>query len=244
MGFAGFPRGVRYTPVPDHLFNSLLEEIDDPAELKVTLRGLWLSHQKKGTLRGVSGEELLNDRVLLQGLKAAGQDPREAVRRGLDRAVKRRTFLAYQPDPRRPDYRLYAVNTDSVRRALQRAGSGDFQAPGDVTEEPAVEPSPDEKPNIYALYENNIGTIAPMLAEQLKEAEELYPWAWISEAFQIAVAHNKRSWAYISTILRRWSDEGKGHGEPGRHSKEDNRTQYLEEYQRRRGRLPWEPADS
>ena len=240
MAFAGFPRGVLSTPVPDPLLNSLLAEVTDLAELKVTLRALWLAHQKKGVLRAVPQEQFLNDKVLLKGLAGVGVLPREAIQQGLERAVRRRTLLVYQPDPARPDYRLYAVNTDGHRRALQPGRPGDLAEPGDLAGETAIAPPTGDRPNIFALYENNIGTIAPLLAEQLKEAEERYPGAWITEAFQISVAQNKRSWAYISTILRRWSEEGKEHGEPGRNSKEDNRAKYLEEYQRRRGHLPWE----
>jgi DnaD/phage-associated family protein len=110
-------------------------------------------------------------------------------------------------------------------------------------EDSLVDQPVDEKPNIFTLYEDNVGLISPLLAEELKEAEDLYPWDWISEAFKIAINQNKRSWAYISAILRRWADEGKNHGEPGRYSPKDNRTNYLEEYRRLRGRLPWEPAD-
>jgi DnaD/phage-associated family protein len=85
--------------------------------------------------------------------------------------------------------------------------------------------------------------LSSLLAEELKEAEELYPWDWINEAFRIAVGENKRNWRYISSILRRWADEGKDHGKPGRHSTEDNRRKYIEEYRRRRGLLPEERAD-
>ena len=69
MEFSGFPRGVHATPVPDPVLGLLLEQIVDLAELKVTLRGFWLAHQKKGTLRAVSQEEFLNDKVLVQGLR-------------------------------------------------------------------------------------------------------------------------------------------------------------------------------
>ena len=58
-----------------------------------------------------------------------------------------------------------------------------------------------------------------MIAEQLKEAEELYPSAWIEDAIFEAVSQNKRSWRYIARILERWEREGRGDGEPGRHPK-------------------------
>ena len=48
MNFAGFPRKVRFTPVPSPLFGPLLEQIDDLSELKCTLRLIWLLHQKRG----------------------------------------------------------------------------------------------------------------------------------------------------------------------------------------------------
>jgi len=67
--------------------------------------------------------------------------------------------------------------------------------------------------NIFALYEQNIGMITPMIAEELKEAEKLYPPQWIEEAFKEAVTLNKRSWKYIARILERWASEGKDSGE-------------------------------
>jgi DNA replication protein len=67
--------------------------------------------------------------------------------------------------------------------------------------------------NIFALYEQNIGMITPIIAEELKEAEKLYPPQWIEEAFKEAVTLNKRSWKYIARILERWASEGKDSGE-------------------------------
>ncbi|HLY31416.1 MAG TPA: DnaD domain protein [Ktedonobacterales bacterium] len=79
-----------------------------------------------------------------------------------------------------------------------------------------------ERPNIYALYEQNIGLLLPLVAEELREAEEQYPWEWVEAAFREAVQQNKRKWSYIRAILKRWEVEGKG-GEPygahGRYSR-------------------------
>jgi DnaD/phage-associated family protein len=58
-----------------------------------------------------------------------------------------------------------------------------------------------------------------MIADELKEAEELYPSTWIEEAFREAVSQNKRTWRYIARILERWEREGRTDGEPGRHLK-------------------------
>jgi len=81
--------------------------------------------------------------------------------------------------------------------------------------------------NIFALYEQNIGIITPMIAEELKEADKLYPPQWIEEAFKEAVTLNKRSWKYIARILERWASEGKDSGEYRRDIKKDGPNKYI-----------------
>jgi DNA replication protein len=81
--------------------------------------------------------------------------------------------------------------------------------------------------NIFALYEQNIGIITPMIAEELKDAERLYPPEWIEEAFKEAVALNKHSWRYIARILERWASEGKDSGEYKRDAKKGGPDKYV-----------------
>jgi DNA replication protein len=66
-----------------------------------------------------------------------------------------------------------------------------------------------ERPNIFVLYEQNIGLLSPLLADELKDAADQYPAEWIEAAFREAVQHNKRKWSYIRAILRRWETEGR-----------------------------------
>ena len=244
--FRGFPRGVQFTPVPDPLFGPLLQEIDDLAELKVTLRAVWLCHRKRGSPRMLSREELCNDLALRRGLGVGQESPEPEIQRGLDRAVARGSLLRYQPEPDKPREQFYLLNTDTERQALARLRGAGRSLPDNRLErqDEGVFDAPEgDKANIFVLYEQNIGaTIGPLLAEQLKDAEEAYPWPWIVEAFRIAVASHVYNWRYIEGILRRWAAEGRNDGELGRHSQADNRTKYLDEYQRRRGHLPWERA--
>ena len=81
--------------------------------------------------------------------------------------------------------------------------------------------------NIFALYEQNIGVITPIIAEELKEAEKLYPPQWIEEAFKEAVTLNKRSWKYIARILERWASEGKDSGEHRGNTKKGSPDKYI-----------------
>ena len=62
---------------------------------------------------------------------------------------------------------------------------------------------------MFKLYEENIGPLTPLLADKLKEAEQMYPGAWFEEAFEIAVSRNVRNWKYIEAILSRWKENGK-----------------------------------
>jgi DnaD/phage-associated family protein len=64
--------------------------------------------------------------------------------------------------------------------------------------------------NIFRLYEENIGPIKPMLADELKDYEERHPYRWIAKAFKIAVDNNKRRWSYVRAILDRYEEEGYG----------------------------------
>src|SRR3984893_1153430 len=94
--FTGFPSGKNpFVPIPENFFTEVLPEIEDSAELKVTMHIFWLMAQKQGTSRCVSDRELQADRTLMRSLKRRG-DPRpaeERLRQGLEQAVARGTLL-------------------------------------------------------------------------------------------------------------------------------------------------------
>ena len=72
-----------------------------------------------------------------------------------------------------------------------------------------------EENNIYTLYEQNIGELTPMVSEELRAAEKLFPVEWIVEAIREAVTRGKRSWKYIAAILENRSLSGpKGKDDP------------------------------
>ena len=182
--------------------------------------------------------EFVNDRTLLRGLGGPGRDAVPEIRRGLRLAVSRGVLLRYAPEsPGGGEY--YLLNTPHDRRALERLRGQEMSGPDtDAAFAPEMQPDLDPKPNIFALYEETIGMLSPMLAEELKDAEENYPAQWVSGAFAIAARENKRSWRYVSGILRRWASEGRSagrnDGKLGRHPAEDQRQKHLEAYQRRR----------
>ena len=229
--FSGFSPKSKFTSIPNIFFSEVLPQINDLAELKVTLHIIWALYQKRGYPRYVTYGELLSDPTLINGLKTEGSPP-ELLRRSLDQAVSRGTLLHLTLERNGEAQDLYFVNTEADRTAVARIESGELETGALVKAEP-YQISP-EQPNIFTLYEKNIGMLTPIIAEELKEAEKLYPASWIQDAFKEAVDLNKRSWRYISRILERWAAEGKDDGEPGRDSKADANP---EEYSRRYGHL-------
>ncbi|MBI4312352.1 MAG: DnaD domain protein [Chloroflexi bacterium] len=232
----GFPAGTRYFPVPTPLLSSLLEEIGALEELKCTLRVLALVHQHKSKRLWVSSQELLADPVLVNGLSHDPSGASVAIVRGLHLAAERGTLLQAKGAQGEA---LFFVNDSPGRRARAALSAA---APPAASEAPS-EPHGEEgegvagRPNIFLLYEENIGPVAPILAQEMEEAERTYPPSWIADAFQEAAARNRRNWRYIQRILERWASQGRDqgsegteHGESGRHPEETDRKEYLRRY--------------
>ncbi|MGD8967783.1 MAG: DnaD domain protein, partial [Anaerolineae bacterium] len=195
--FSGFPSGrVHIVDVPRPVFTDLIPIIDDLVELKLTLHVLWRLSQQRGKVRCLRFDDLASDQVLLSGL---GEHPAEALRSALARAVARGTLLRAEAPKGRPAEDLYFANTPKGRAAVESIARGAWPEEIDTA----------GRPNIFTLYEQNIGMLTPLIAEQLREAEQTYPATWIEDAFREAVSLNKRSWKYIHAILERWRSEGK-----------------------------------
>src|SRR5215467_14304095 len=94
--FAGFPPGKNpYIPLPEQFFTTLLPEIEDIGELKVTLHLFWLLYRKYGDPRCASDRELLADPQLRRALRRQG-DPRpfeERLRGALEAALAHNILL-------------------------------------------------------------------------------------------------------------------------------------------------------
>jgi DNA replication protein len=214
--FPGFSSGpARPVPLPDAFFGELLPLIDDFGELRVTLACFRIVTRKSGSPRAIRWADLAAD----SGLRAMMEET--DVRAGLERAVTRGTLLHVWADAGDGPEELYFVNTERGRetvRTLQRGERPEGLAP-------AESPAQAERPNIFVLYEQNIGLLTPMLADELRDAEETYPTTWIEDAFREAVRQNVRSWAYVRKILER-RDRSEKRGARGRTI--EDRRKYIE----------------
>ena len=227
MTFDGFPRGTRHTPVPAPLFGPLLEQIDDLKELRCTLRIIWLLHHKKGHPRLLTEAELRADPTLARLMGQTPEERRRALDRALEAAVLRGTLIAGSLREDGATVNVYTLNAEAHRKALEAQGirppSAPVPAEGDLDDTWAGSA---QRPNAYALYEQNIGMLTPLVSEQIRQAEETYPAEWIEEAIEEAVTANVRNWRYISRILERWEIQGKIDGRTERHPSKAKRESY------------------
>ncbi|UCG10664.1 MAG: DnaD domain protein [Dehalococcoidia bacterium] len=207
----GFPARMQFTSVPNFFFSTLLPQICDMGELKTTLHVLASLYQKKGYPRFVTYEELLASKSLMRSLKDEGGSAEKALKSALEMATKRGTFLHLALTQPGTTEDIYLLNTATDREAVAKIKSGELALPGLKARGQAYTEL-EEPPDIFTLYEQNIGMLTPMIAEELREAEKDYPLDWVRDAIREAVALNKRSWRYIATILERWSAEGKSNG--------------------------------
>lgn len=119
------------------------------------------------------------------------------------------------------DEELFFLNTPRAR-SIQRANAKGVWRPGMAS--PAA--ANVERPNVFVLYEQNIGPLTPFLAQALEDAEADYSSAWVEEAIKIAIKKNVRNWNYVEAILRSWKE--KGRNETDRRNTQENPRDYIE----------------
>ena len=204
--FKGFPTKSQFTAVPNAFFSELLPQIGDIAELKVTLHIFQTLYQQRGHPRFTSYGELLSNKSLMSGLK-----DEEALHQALKAAAKRGTILHLALDREGQTEDIYLLNDDKGRQALAKIESGELKLEGLEPKEPALVDD-EERPNIFTLYEQNIGMLTPMIKEELIDALKVYPESWVRDAIREAVNQNIRKNSYILAILERWKTEGRDDG--------------------------------
>jgi len=225
--FQGFPSGgkVEFTSIPNVFFSSLLPQITDMAELKTTLFIISALYTKKGYPRYISFGELLGNVGLMAGLKLLGGNPEQVLRNALKLAVKRGTLVTVPVDDGKTGD-IYFLNTETDRQVAEKIKSGVLKLEGLKVGE-AVPVQAEPMPDIYTLYEQNVGMLTPLIADELKDAEKQYSADWIRDAIKEAALHNKRSIKYILKILENWAVEGRSDGTYQRDTKKTDPDKYI-----------------
>lgn len=198
--FFGFNNGTEI--VPTQFFEELLPTISDLCELKVTLFSIYLLNQFEGSQRYLIREDFSEEETFMNGLSEDIQQASKQLDEGLAASVERGTLLSIRYD-NKP---LYFLNSPKGRTALNNLQQGTWIPDAFLH---LKEKANLFRPNIYQLYEENIGPLTPMIADILRDSETIYSYEWIADAVEIAVVNNVRNWRYIETILKSWKENGR-----------------------------------
>jgi DnaD/phage-associated family protein len=202
--------------LPAELLVRLIRDVWDPLEVKVVLTAALL-----GAGSTPVAEHDLAHEALERGVRGDGsdRDVRERVGEAVELAAARGTLIRLAADD---GTRWLLLGTDANKRRV-RKGIALGGAPG--VSGTVLRP---ERPTIFALYEQNVGLVTPIIADRLVEALERYPERWIEEAIGEAVSYNRRSWRYIQRILENWATEGRNDETDWRSTARDqNRAKHL-----------------
>ncbi len=210
--FSGFHDSPRQLiPVPESFFTQVLPLLVDPEQIKLLLCLFKMLNQQE-RLSGYFREDDILSNPLVSDLLGEQEQVKTALK-----GLITQNILLFAKD-KHNDRTYYFLNHPQAETAVKAINAGHWQeSEYNLT---ALKPDADQ-PNIFKLYEENIGAITPMMAEILKEDEKAYPTTWIEEAIRLAVTRNARNWKYVQAILDRWQKEGRGNEQNRRDDSQD-----------------------
>lgn len=190
--FPGFTSSESFVPLPESLIRDL-SSISDLNELKIILYVIWRVNLIEGKIKKVSRNEISLDYNLMKGF-ANGESLRLALEKAVHDGYLLTTTLEKED--------LFFLNSPGGKISLTA-----IQGKEEPIGPDHLPPNP--TPNIFSLYEQNIGPLTPMMSETLIDAEKTYSAEWVADAMEVAVKMNKRNFKYIEAIMRRWKEEGR-----------------------------------
>jgi DNA replication protein len=222
MFFSGFPNNdLRVISLPEQFISEILPHLENIAELKVILYAFWRLGKMEGAWNGLRREDFSCDENFMHGLAKDERRAQDTLDSALRDCVSHAILLDVNVEQDGEVRAYYFLNSEKGRAAREAILRGQWR-PEHI---PTGVPLSVEKPNIFRLYEENVGALTPLVADMLRDAEREYPDGWIEDAMRIAVAKNVRNWRYIEAILRRWKEKGRDRPEQ---DDERERRKYVE----------------
>ena len=195
-GFAGTAK--KNIQLPPELIGDVLPNLTDLDEIKLILIFFWYLQNRDQNTGYVTVEELLLEPLVKTTFASSDLTASQKLHEAIDKAVLDKVVLRGQKDG--VDYLF--INSPRGTALLEGLQAGEWQAT-------VALPLAEARPNIFSLYEQNIGLLTPLMADTLMDAEKSYPLEWIEEAMKIAVERNARNWRYIDAILSKWKEKGR-----------------------------------
>ncbi|MQG73495.1 MAG: DnaD domain protein [SAR202 cluster bacterium] len=195
--------------VPAGYLDRLFGWIDDLSELQVILRILFLLRTERGFPPFVMRKRVEEDQVLASVFESRVKDTRREISSVLDKAVAKGHLLdVILITSNGQEQELVLLNVEENNNFIRRSEQREIQVRGFGQVRLIGQRLPKYQ-DVFSLYEENIGVITPIVADELKDAETSYSYEVIADAIKEAAVRNKRSWRYVSAILRSWSQEGR-----------------------------------
>ncbi len=231
MDKKGLPDNVVFSAIPTCYLNMIMPGVDSLDELKLSLLMFGVLYKKKGSPQYVSLSDLMADPAVTMNL-GHGKCTGKSLKQALDNVVDRGVFIHLEVTSNNKHETVYFINNPTNQQIVKNIKNGTVQLDLADIESELTEPA-GQLPNIFAYYEENIGMLTPLIADELRLAENTYPQPWIIEAIREAVVNNKRNWRYILRILERWLSEGKTNGAYRQNNSQEDPNKYTRgKYQR------------
>lgn len=223
--FKGFEESKKsFSSLPNQFFSELLPLIDDINELKLTIYMLWSAYTQGDYGVCFRLKDILLDKIFLSGLEGKPETINKILAQSLKNAIQRGSIIEVGSS-RKNEESVYFINSPRGRQAAEL-----YREENGIRKDAKPKPTLDIiQANIFTLYEENIGPLTPIIADELREAQAAYSEDWIKEAIQLAVGNNVRRWKYVESILIRWQEEGKD-GADRKDDQEDHRRYIKGEY--------------
>lgn len=197
--------------VPASFLTDIVPAITSIEELQVSLAAIRLYDAAGGFTEPLADKAILRDRALRSALRVEGSPraPDARIAKGLDLALARGTLVRLLSTEARKRSTFYYLNTPENRATIRMMESGQIPAPRSLWPDEQPPSITIDRPNAFRLYEQNIGPLTPLIADQISRAIEGYPADWIEDALAEAVTYNRRSWRYVTRILENWQAYGR-----------------------------------
>lgn len=197
--------------IPLAFLRDVVPAITNTEELHASLAVFRMLAESGNDETPLAESSVMNDAPLRKTLRVTGSASTLDARifDALELAVGRNTFLRFVAKQGNSETAWYFANTPVTRSLVLAMQEGRIAPPrviwdGGTAPQIAIDP-----PNVFRLYEQNIGPLTPIIADHLTTAASEYPATWIEDAISEAVSYNKRNWRYILRILENWRQSGR-----------------------------------
>ncbi|HVL24891.1 MAG TPA: DnaD domain protein [Thermomicrobiales bacterium] len=201
----------RHVSLPLVFLEEVAPDIASMEELQVSLAVFRMVAELEGEETPIAERMILRDAPLRRSLRRDGiaGDADDRIQQGIDLAVGRGTLLRFAAVRGTRETLWYYLNTPVNRATVASMQRGALAPPAIVWEGQSPPAIAVDQPNAFRMYEQNIGPLTPLIADQISRAVEEYPGDWIEDAIAEAVTYNRRSWRYILRILENWTATGR-----------------------------------